>query len=237
MPFTTLGLVPALVRAATDAGYFMPTPVQSAAIPAVLRGQDVLGLAQTGSGKTAAFSLPLLQRWAAAPRHRSRRTVHTLVLVPTRELAAQVGETLRLLGQHLHERPKIAVLYGGVSVNPQMMALRGGADIVVATPGRLLDLVEHNALKLPSVAALVLDEADRLLDLGFRCGALPRRAEPGQAHPGGGRFQSQPRAGGGGDRPGRARHRHRATAGGGELRSAALGHRLRAPHRPHRPRR
>ena len=167
MPFTTLGLLPALVRAATDAGYFMPTPVQSAAIPAVLRGQDVLGLAQTGSGKTAAFSLPLLQRWAEAPRHRSRRAVHTMVLVPTRELAAQVGETLRLLGQHLHERPKIAVLFGGVSVNPQMMALRGGADIVVATPGRLLDLVEHNALKLPSVAALVLDEADRLLDLGF----------------------------------------------------------------------
>jgi ATP-dependent RNA helicase RhlE len=167
MPFTTLGLVPALVRAATDAGYLTPTPIQSAAIPAVLRGQDVLGLAQTGSGKTAAFSLPLLQRRAAAPRHRSRRAVHTLVLVPTRELAAQVGETLRLLGQHLHERPKIAVLFGGVSVNPQMMALRGGADIVVATPGRLLDLVDHNALKLADVAALVLDEADRLLDLGF----------------------------------------------------------------------
>ncbi|MDM0114722.1 DEAD/DEAH box helicase [Variovorax sp. J22R133] len=167
MPFPSLGLTPALVHAATDVGYFTPTPIQEAAIPAVLRGQDVLGLAQTGSGKTAAFSLPLLQRWNEAPRHRSRRAVHTLVLVPTRELAAQVGETLRLLAQQLHERPKIAVVFGGVSVNPQMMALRGGADIVVATPGRLIDLLDHNALKLANVSALVLDEADRLLDLGF----------------------------------------------------------------------
>ena len=167
MPFPSLGLAPALALAATDAGYLAPTAIQLAAVPAVLRGQDVLGLAQTGSGKTAAFSLPLLQRWAEAPRHRSRRAVHTLVLVPTRELAAQVGETLRILAQHLNERPKIAVLFGGVSVNPQMMALRGGADIVVATPGRLLDLLDHNALKIGDVAALVLDEADRLLDLGF----------------------------------------------------------------------
>ncbi|MET0541776.1 MAG: DEAD/DEAH box helicase [Variovorax sp.] len=167
MPFTTLGLLPALVRAATDAGYLAPTAIQLEAVPAVLRGQDVLGLAQTGSGKTAAFSLPLLQRWVEAPRHRSRRTVHTLVLVPTRELAAQVGETLRSLAQHLAERPKFAVLFGGVSINPQMMGLRGGADIVVATPGRLLDLLDHNALKIGDVAALVLDEADRLLDLGF----------------------------------------------------------------------
>ena len=167
MPFATLGLMPALVHAAGEVGYFTPTPIQQAAIPAILKGQDVLGLAQTGSGKTAAFSLPLLQRWAQAPRHRSRRTVHTLVLVPTRELAAQVGETLRLLSVRLHERPKIAVLFGGVSINPQMMGLRGGADIAVATPGRLLDLLEHNAIKLDGVQALVLDEADRLLDLGF----------------------------------------------------------------------
>ena len=167
MPFQSLGLMPALVHAAGEVGYFAPTPIQQAAIPAVLHGQDVLGLAQTGSGKTAAFSLPLLQRWAQAPRHRSRRSVHTLVLVPTRELAAQVGETLRLLALRLHERPKIAVLFGGVSINPQMMGLRGGADIVVATPGRLLDLQDHNAIKLGTVQALVLDEADRLLDLGF----------------------------------------------------------------------
>ena len=167
MPFPSLGLMPTLVHAASEVGYFAPTPIQQAAIPAILHGQDVLGLAQTGSGKTAAFSLPLLQRWTQAPRHRSRRTVHTLVLVPTRELAAQVGETLRLLALRLHERPKIAVLFGGVSINPQMMGLRGGADIVVATPGRLLDLMDHNAIRIGDVQALVLDEADRLLDLGF----------------------------------------------------------------------
>ena len=167
MSFPQLGLIPALVHAAGEVGYFSPTPIQQAAIPAILHGQDVLGLAQTGSGKTAAFSLPLLQRWAQAQRHRSRRTVHTLVLVPTRELAAQVGETLRLLALRLPERPKIAVLFGGVSINPQMMALRGGADVVVATPGRLLDLLDNNALRLDDARALVLDEADRLLDLGF----------------------------------------------------------------------
>ncbi len=165
MPFQLPGLVPALVRAATERGYAAPTAIQAEAIPAILRGQDVLGLARTGSGKTAAFSLPLLQRWSQAPRQRSQRTLHTLVLVPTRELAAQVGETLRALAQHLPERPKTVLAFGGVSVNPQMMALRGGADIVVATPGRLLDLLEHNALRLADVRALVLDEADRLLDL------------------------------------------------------------------------
>ncbi|MDB5732225.1 MAG: box helicase-like protein [Variovorax sp.] len=167
MPFQSLGLVPALVRAAADHGYLAPTAIQTDAIPVILRGQDVLGLAQTGSGKTAAFSLPLLQRWSQAPRHRSQRVVHTLVLVPTRELAAQVGETLRGLAQHLSERPKVVLAFGGVSVNPQMMALRGGADLVVATPGRLLDLAGHNALRLADVSTLVLDEADRLLDLGF----------------------------------------------------------------------
>ncbi|MDR6859481.1 DEAD/DEAH box helicase [Variovorax guangxiensis] len=183
MSFPTLGLMPALVQAAGEVGYFDPTPIQQAAIPAVVRGQDVLGLAQTGSGKTAAFSLPLLQRWAQAPRHRSRRAVHTLVLVPTRELAAQVGETFRLLSVRLHERPRIAVLFGGLSINPQMMGLRGGADIVVATPGRLLDLLDHNAIRLDAVQALVLDEADRLLDLGFAkelgrvLAALPARRQ------------------------------------------------------------
>lgn len=147
-------------------GFSAPTPVQSAAIPAVLRGADVLGSAQTGSGKTAAFALPLLQRLQAdaqnAPRH-----VRTLILVPTRELAAQVGEVIRSLGRGLPQSVKVAVVFGGVSINPQMMGLRGGADVVVATPGRLLDLVEHNALRLGSVEHLVLDEADRLLDLGF----------------------------------------------------------------------
>jgi ATP-dependent RNA helicase RhlE len=183
MSFPILGLMPALAQAAGEVGYFDPTPIQLAAIPAVLRGKDVLGLAQTGSGKTAAFSLPLLQRWVQAPRHRSRRTVHTLVLVPTRELAAQVGETFRLLSVRLNERPRIAVLFGGLSMNPQMMGLRGGADIVVATPGRLLDLLDHNAIRLDAVQALVLDEADRLLDLGFAkeldrvLAALPARRQ------------------------------------------------------------
>jgi ATP-dependent RNA helicase RhlE len=166
MSFTALGLSPALVRAAGELGFSTPTPIQAEAIPAALRGADLLGTAQTGSGKTAAFALPLLQRLAPSPPG-SKRLTRALVLVPTRELAAQVGEVLRSLAQHLPERPKVAVVFGGVSINPQMMALRGGADVVVATPGRLLDLVGQNALKLSAVATLVLDEADRLLDLGF----------------------------------------------------------------------
>ena len=166
MPFTPLGLSPALVRAATDQGYTAPTPIQTAAIPAILRGVDVLGSAQTGSGKTAAFALPLLQQLLDSPANGPRR-VQALVLAPTRELAAQIGESIRSLAQHLPVSLKIAVVFGGVSINPQMMGLRGGADIVVATPGRLLDLVQHNALKLSHVRTLVLDEADRLFDLGF----------------------------------------------------------------------
>lgn len=167
MPFDSLGLIPALVQAAAQSGYAAPTAIQAAAIPAILQGRDVRGSAQTGSGKTAAFSLPLLQRLGAERAQGSSRHVRALVLVPTRELAAQVGETMRSLAQHLPERLKIVVAFGGVSINPQMMGLRGGADIVVATPGRLLDLVEHNALKLDAVSMLVLDEADRLFDLGF----------------------------------------------------------------------
>jgi len=166
MPFTTLGLVPSLAQAAAEHGFTVPTPIQREAIPAVLSGADVLATAQTGSGKTAAFALPLLQRLQTGPVHTPRR-VRALVLVPTRELAAQVGEVLRSLAQPLSTRPRIAVAFGGVSINPQLMALRGGADVVVATPGRLLDLVQHNALRLCAVQTLVLDEADRLLDLGF----------------------------------------------------------------------
>ncbi|MGJ7526121.1 DEAD/DEAH box helicase [Variovorax sp. GB1P17] len=166
MPFDSLGLAPALVHAAAESGYAAPTAIQAAAIPAILQGRDVRGSAQTGSGKTAAFSLPLLQRLVAEASQSPRR-VRALVLVPTRELAAQVGETMRSLAQHLPERLKIAIAFGGVSINPQMMGLRGGADIVIATPGRLLDLVDHNALKLNTVSMLVLDEADRLFDLGF----------------------------------------------------------------------
>jgi ATP-dependent RNA helicase RhlE len=166
MPFSSLGLSPALLRALSARAYTAPTPIQAQAIPAVLQGRDVLGSAQTGSGKTLAFALPLLQQVALAPREKPRRS-RALVLVPTRELAAQVGEEFRSLAQHLDEVLKVTVAFGGVSINPQMMGLRGGTDIVVATPGRLLDLIDHNALSLTEVRALVLDEADRLLDLGF----------------------------------------------------------------------
>jgi superfamily II DNA/RNA helicase len=165
MPFTTLGLAPSLLDAIAAIGYQTPTPVQAAAVPAALAGRDVLGAAQTGSGKTAAFALPMLQ--ALLAREGTRRGLHGLVLVPTRELAAQVGEAIRALVQHLPSTIKVTIAFGGVSINPQMMALRGGTDILVATPGRLLDLVEHNAIKLDHTATLVLDEADKLLDMGF----------------------------------------------------------------------
>ena len=164
--FSALGLIPSLAQAAADQGFATPTPIQQQAIPAVLRGADLLATAQTGSGKTAAFALPMLQRLQTGATHTPRR-VRALVLVPTRELAAQVGEVMRSLAQHLPSRPRVAVAFGGVSINPQLIALRGGADVMVATPGRLLDLVEHNALRLSAVELLVLDEADRLLDLGF----------------------------------------------------------------------
>ena len=166
MPFTPLGLGPELLKALAERHYTAPTPVQAAAIPAILAGRDVRACAQTGSGKTAAFGLPLLhllqQRMTTGMPKQG-----ILVLVPTRELASQVGATLFALAAHLPRRPKICAIFGGVSINPQMMRLRGGADIVVATPGRLLDLVEHNALNLGSFGTLVLDEADRLFDLGF----------------------------------------------------------------------
>lgn len=175
MTFSELGLSAALARAAQARGYEIPTPIQAAAIPAVLSGRDVQAHAPTGSGKTAAFTLPLLQQLQqaqeqpAAPRRGTApRPTRALVLVPTRELAVQVGAVLEDFSRALPAPARVAVLFGGVSINPQLMNLRGGADIVVATPGRLLDVVEHNALKLSTVQALVLDEADRLLDLGFQ---------------------------------------------------------------------
>ena len=167
MPFSSLGLLPVLARAAGESGYLAPTPIQAEAIPAILRGADVLGSAQTGSGKTAAFALPLLQLALQDKQKHSQRRVRALILTPTRELAAQVGASLESLQRHAPHPLKIAVLFGGVSINPQMLGLRGGADVVVATPGRLLDLIDHNALSISSAAMLVLDEADRLLDLGF----------------------------------------------------------------------
>lgn len=164
--FAALGLTPRLLHALEREGLAEPTPIQAATVPPALQGRDIIGTAHTGSGKTAAFALALLQRLDTQPRPAWRRT-DALVLVPTRELALQVGETIRALATELTYPVKVAALFGGVSVNPQMMGLRGGAEVVVATPGRLLDLVERNALKLGSVAQLVLDEADRLLDAGF----------------------------------------------------------------------
>jgi len=166
MTFSSLGLSADLLRAITERHYPEPTPIQRAAIPAILEGRDVWACAPTGSGKTAAFALPLLQQTLSHERDTPLR-VRTLILVPTRELAAQVGESIRLYGRYMPRPTKTITAFGGVSINPQMMALRGGADIVVATPGRLLDLVDHNALRLADVTTLVLDEADRLLDLGF----------------------------------------------------------------------
>ncbi|MFZ6744942.1 DEAD/DEAH box helicase [Undibacterium sp. JH2W] len=168
MNFASLGLIPELLQAIAARQYAAPTAVQAEAIPAVLANQDVMALAQTGSGKTAAFALPLLQRLQQdAEEGGKQRKVKVLVLVPTRELSGQVGQTMETLAEHLPRKLKIAVIYGGASINPQMMHLRGGADIVISTPGRLLDLLDNNALQLRDVATLVLDEADRLLDLGF----------------------------------------------------------------------
>src|SRR5450830_1757261 len=166
MPFSSLGLSPALLRAVSAKAWQAPTAIQAAALAPALQGRDLLASAQTGSGKTAAFALPLLQQFEAAVPQSPRR-LRALILVPTRELSTQVGEEIRQLAQHLPRALKVSIVFGGVSINPQMLRLRGGADIVVATPGRLLDLIDHNALSLSGVATLVLDEADRLLDLGF----------------------------------------------------------------------
>ncbi|MFI5337571.1 MAG: DEAD/DEAH box helicase [Opitutales bacterium] len=165
MTFSELSLSPPLLRAVQERNYSVPTPIQQLAIPAIRRGEDVWASAQTGSGKTAAFALPILESLAARPA--GPRRLRALVLAPTRELAAQIAEAIRTYGRHLPAPPKTLAVFGGVSINPQMMALRGGADLVVATPGRLLDLVAHNALSLSAVATLVLDEADRLFALGF----------------------------------------------------------------------
>jgi ATP-dependent RNA helicase RhlE len=166
MNFASLRLSPPLLRAVAALGFEEPTPVQIAAIPAILDGRDVWASAKTGSGKTAAFVLPILEILSASARG-SGQIVRALVLVPTRELAVQIGEVVASMGGELALRPKVCVAVGGVSINPQLMALRGGADLLIATPGRLLDLVEHRAVRLSEVELLVLDEADRLLSLGF----------------------------------------------------------------------
>jgi ATP-dependent RNA helicase RhlE len=180
MSFETLGLAPALLRALAEQGYTEPTPIQAAAIPAALSGRDLLAGAQTGTGKTAAFALPLLQRLFVenpAPTSAKRRP-RALILAPTRELAAQVHESLRDYAKHL--RVFSATIFGGVSMGPQMDALRRGVDVLVATPGRLIDHMERRTVDLSGIEILVLDEADRMLDMGFLpairrvLGALPK---------------------------------------------------------------
>jgi ATP-dependent RNA helicase RhlE len=165
MSFSDLGLLPELLRAVADKGYDSPSPIQIQAIPAVLSGRDVLAGAQTGTGKTAGFVLPILQRLAADQANGTSRAPRALVLTPTRELAAQVAQSARDYGKHMQLRTY--QVFGGVSINPQISALRSGCDILVATPGRLLDLAQQRAADLSKVQVLVLDEADRMLDMGF----------------------------------------------------------------------
>jgi len=164
MSFTSLGLIEPLLRAINELGYTEPTPIQLQAIPAVLRGSDVLASAQTGTGKTASFVLPLLQKIHDKPRAKSNHA-RVLIVTPTRELAAQVHESIVQYGRHLSLRS--TVVFGGVKISPQMMKLRGGVEFLVATPGRLLDLHQQRAIQLDEVDTLVLDEADRMLDMGF----------------------------------------------------------------------
>ncbi|MGO0306357.1 DEAD/DEAH box helicase [Endozoicomonas acroporae] len=164
MTFASLGLSLPILQAITEQGYKQPSPIQAEAIPAVLAGQDVMAAAQTGTGKTAGFTLPILELLSRGERARPNQ-VRALVLTPTRELAAQVAESVATYGRHLPIRS--SVVFGGVKINPQMMNLRRGADILVATPGRLLDLYNQNAVKFKHLEVLVLDEADRMLDMGF----------------------------------------------------------------------
>lgn len=165
MKFTDLGLNEHILRAIKDQGYDTPTPVQEKAIPLVLEGKDVLAGAQTGTGKTAGFTLPMLNLLASSPKPKGKRPVRGLILTPTRELASQVAENVRDYGKYLPF--KSTVIFGGVSINPQINNLKNGVDIIIATPGRLLDLMNQRAVDLTQVEYFVLDEADRMLDMGF----------------------------------------------------------------------
>ena len=163
--FASLSLSEPIQRALRDEGYTEPTPIQAQAIPPLLKGLDLLGCARTGTGKTAAFALPLLHRLFTNRRAAPRKSARVLVVVPTRELASQVAKSFTDYGRHL--QPTVAVIYGGVGQNPQVRAMSGGVDVLVATPGRLLDLMGQGFVRLDGVEALVLDEADQMLDLGF----------------------------------------------------------------------
>ena len=163
--FSDLGLAENVLRALTAEGYTTPTPIQEQSIPPLLEGRDLLGIAQTGTGKTCAFATPLITRLQQYPQPIRSRQTKVLVLAPTRELAAQIGESFKVYGRHANLR--IAVIFGGVSFGPQLKALQGGLDVLVATPGRLLDHIQQGNLRLDGVSAVVLDEADHMLDLGF----------------------------------------------------------------------
>jgi ATP-dependent RNA helicase RhlE len=166
MTFSSLGLTEGLQKAVAELKFQRPYPIQRQAIPAILQGRDLLAVAKSGSGKTAGFALPLLQL-SQGPESGKRRQLKTLILVPTRELAAQIGEVVQELGRHLTPRVKTAAVFGGVAINPQMINLHG-TELLIATPGRLLDLVAKNSVQLSTVDILVLDEADKLLEQGFR---------------------------------------------------------------------
>jgi ATP-dependent RNA helicase RhlE len=164
MSFSELGLAQPILRAVASEGYTLPTPIQLQTIPHVVAGRDLLGCAQTGTGKTAAFALPILHRLSTVKRE-GRRRIRVLVLSPTRELAAQIGESFSTYGRHTNLRH--TVVYGGVNQRPQVRALQSGVEILVATPGRLCDLMNQDHIDLSQVEILVLDEADRMLDMGF----------------------------------------------------------------------
>jgi len=163
MSFEKLGLSAELLSAVNEQGYTEPTPVQKKAIPAIIQGRDIIAAAQTGTGKTAGFTLPLLHHLSENPK--SEKHVRVLIVTPTRELAAQVHKSVETYGRHLPF--KACVVFGGVKINPQITRLKQSIDIVIATPGRLLDLVNQRALNLSFIEILVLDEADRMLDMGF----------------------------------------------------------------------
>lgn len=166
MSFSSLGLSPYLLKAISEQQYKEPYPIQAQAIPPILQGKDLLGIAQTGSGKTASFVLPILEHLQVQQASKSRY-IKVLVLVPTRELAVQIAEVFETFTKHIPQQIKTLAAYGGVSINPQMIALRD-TDILVATPGRLLDLIDSNAVQLSHVSHLVLDEADKMLNVGFK---------------------------------------------------------------------
>src|SRR5947208_1659626 len=165
MPFPALHLSPQILQAVRDSGYTEPTPIQVAAIPLISAGHDIIGIAQTGTGKTAAFVLPILMKLAASKPNGQTRGTRALVVAPTRELVVQIEENVRAYAKHVPLR--MATVFGGVSESPQIQALRSGVDLVVATPGRLIDLMDQRVANLSGIEFLVLDEADRMLDMGF----------------------------------------------------------------------